>query len=53
MASDGSYNYISLVPVWGMSVAISLLEVFVAFLQAYVFAMLSAMFIGSFVHPDH
>jgi F-type H+-transporting ATPase subunit a len=53
MSSDGGYNYISLIPVWGMSVAISVLEVFVAFLQAYVFTMLSAMFIGSFVHPDH
>jgi F-type H+-transporting ATPase subunit a len=30
---------------------LSLLELFVAFLQAYIFAFLSALFIGSAVHP--
>jgi F-type H+-transporting ATPase subunit a len=34
-----------------MVVALSLLELFVAFLQAYIFAFLSALFIGSAVHP--
>lgn len=46
-------------PVWasitGASVlgviVLSLLELFVAFLQAYIFAFLSALFIGSAVHP--
>jgi F-type H+-transporting ATPase subunit a len=46
-------------PAWGsitaMSVvgvvALSLLELFVAFLQAYIFTFLSALFIGSAVHP--
>ena len=42
-------------PVAGASVfgliAISLLELFVAFLQAYIFTFLSALFIGSAVHP--
>ncbi|WZO95977.1 F0F1 ATP synthase subunit A [Isosphaeraceae bacterium EP7] len=33
------------------SVALSLLELFVAFLQAYIFTFLSALFIGSAVHP--
>ena len=31
--------------------ALSLLELFVAFLQAYIFAFLSALFIGAAVHP--
>lgn len=34
-----------------MVVALSLLELFVAFLQAYIFTFLSALFIGSAVHP--
>lgn len=33
------------------AVAISVLELFVAFLQAYVFTFLSALFIGAAVHP--
>jgi F-type H+-transporting ATPase subunit a len=33
--------------------ALSLLELFVAFLQAYIFAFLTAMFIGSALHPQH
>jgi F-type H+-transporting ATPase subunit a len=33
------------------AVALSLLEVFVAFLQAYIFTFLSALFIGMAVHP--
>jgi F-type H+-transporting ATPase subunit a len=32
------------------AVAVSLLELFVAFLQAYIFAFLSALFIGMAVH---
>ncbi len=32
-------------------VALSLLELFVAFLQAYIFTFLAALFIGSAVHP--
>ena len=32
-------------------VTLSLLELFVAFLQAYIFTFLSALFIGSAVHP--
>jgi F-type H+-transporting ATPase subunit a len=42
-------------PVMGASVLglilLSLLELFVAFLQAYIFTFLSALFIGSAVHP--
>jgi F-type H+-transporting ATPase subunit a len=35
----------------GGVVALSLLELFVALLQAYVFTFLSAMFIGAAAHP--
>lgn len=33
--------------------AIYLLEIFVALLQAYIFVLLSAMFIGTALHPEH
>lgn len=36
-----------------LAVAISALEVFVAFLQAYIFTILSAVFIGQMLHPEH
>jgi len=31
--------------------ALTLLELFVAFLQAYIFTFLSALFIGTAIHP--
>lgn len=34
-------------------VALSFLELFVAFLQAFVFTFLSALFLGSTLHPEH
>ncbi len=34
-------------------VALSLLELFVAFLQAYIFAFLTALFVGMALHPSH
>lgn len=49
----GQLNMVGAVPAYAMSVAVSLLEVFVAFLQAYVFTMLTSVFLGSFIHPDH
>jgi len=33
--------------------ALSLLEILVAFLQAYIFTYLTALFLGAAVHPDH
>ena len=36
-----------------MAVAVSLLELIVAFIQAYVFTLLSAIFIGMMVHSAH
>ena len=32
-------------------ILLSVLELFVAFLQAYIFTFLSALFIGSAIHP--
>lgn len=37
----------------GLALFIYLLEVLIAFLQAYIFTMLSAVFIGMAVHQDH
>lgn len=37
----------------GMAVFIDLLEILVAFIQAYIFTMLSALFIGMAAHPEH
>lgn len=36
-----------------LAAGISFLELFVAFLQAYVFTMLASLFIGAAVHPEH
>ncbi|MFW5828664.1 MAG: F0F1 ATP synthase subunit A [Planctomycetota bacterium] len=36
-----------------LAVAIYLLELLVAFVQAYIFTLLSAVFIGASVHPEH
>ncbi|MDE2028544.1 MAG: F0F1 ATP synthase subunit A, partial [Candidatus Omnitrophica bacterium] len=36
-----------------MAVFIYCLELFVAFLQAYIFVLLSAVFIGQMYHPEH
>ena len=44
--------FIALFPV-GMAVASSLLEIFVAFLQAYIFALLTSVFIGLIREPAH
>jgi len=35
------------------AVAIYLLEIFIAFIQAYIFTILSALFIGASLHPEH
>ncbi len=53
LTKTGDINMISIAPSYLMSVAISCLEVFVAFLQAYIFTLLASVFIGSFIHPEH
>ena len=37
----------------GLAVFIMFLEILVAFIQAYIFALLSAIFIGMYAHPAH
>ncbi len=37
----------------GFGIFVDLLEILVSFIQAYVFTILSALFIGMAVHPDH
>jgi F-type H+-transporting ATPase subunit a len=48
----GLWAGISLASVLGI-VALSLLEIFVAFLQAYIFTFLTALFMGIALHPQH
>ena len=36
-----------------LAVAVYFLELFIAFLQAYIFTLLSAIFIGMIYHPEH
>jgi len=38
---------------FAMAVAFHAMELLVAFVQAYIFTMLSAMFIGMSIHPEH
>jgi F-type H+-transporting ATPase subunit a len=55
MASNVSFflwGTITLSSVLGI-VALSLLELFIAFLQAYVFTFLTALFMGMGMHPQH
>jgi F-type H+-transporting ATPase subunit a len=45
---------VGMIPVsLGLALFIMLLEVLVAFIQAYIFTMLSAIFIGMYAHPAH
>jgi F-type H+-transporting ATPase subunit a len=46
------WSGVSLASVLGV-VALSLLELFVAFLQAYVFTFLTALFMGMNLYPEH
>jgi F-type H+-transporting ATPase subunit a len=45
---------ISMIPVsLGLSLFIMMLELLVAFIQAYIFTLLTAIFIGMYAHPAH
>ena len=46
-------SHLIALPVMGMAVAIYCLELFVCFVQAYIFTYLSIVFVGASVHPDH
>jgi F-type H+-transporting ATPase subunit a len=51
-AGVGLFLPITIASVLGV-VALSLLELFVAFLQAFIFTFLTALFLGSALHPEH
>ena len=50
--SDGIMKAVA-IPSFFMGFAFTLFEVLVAFLQAYIFAMLTAVYIGGAAHPEH
>jgi len=51
LALLGLITNLFLFPVIIFPVAISLLEIFIAFLQAYIFTFLTAIFVSSVIHP--
>ncbi len=52
--NDGAYGMLGVTLVSALgAVAINLLELFVAFLQAYIFTFLTALFLGAAIHPEH
>jgi F-type H+-transporting ATPase subunit a len=54
MAGVNSFFGVAMIPVsLGLSLFILILEVLVAFIQAYIFTLLSAIFIGMYAHPAH
>jgi F-type H+-transporting ATPase subunit a len=52
LLSAGSFALLSPLPLL-MAVALTALEFLVAFLQAYVFAMLTCMYLNDAIHPGH
>lgn len=52
ISAGGIVSVISIFPFLG-TIAITLLEILVAFLQAYVFAMLTCIYLNDAVHVDH
>jgi F-type H+-transporting ATPase subunit a len=54
VATANSYLFVAVTPASVVAmVALSLLELFVAFLQTYVFTFLTALFLGMLLHPEH
>ncbi|HXZ69081.1 MAG TPA: F0F1 ATP synthase subunit A, partial [Alphaproteobacteria bacterium] len=53
LAGLGTLGIIGAVAPFAMSVAMSALELLVAFLQAYVFAILSSIYLRDALHPGH
>jgi F-type H+-transporting ATPase subunit a len=54
MAAVSPLFGISMIPVsLGLSLFIMVLEVLVAFIQAYIFTLLTSIFIGMYAHPAH
>ncbi|HET8644046.1 MAG TPA: F0F1 ATP synthase subunit A, partial [Vicinamibacteria bacterium] len=54
MSSISTFLGITMIPIsLGLSLFILFLELLVAFIQAYIFTLLSAIFIGMYAHPAH
>jgi F-type H+-transporting ATPase subunit a len=54
MAAVSTFFGVSMIPVsLLLSLFIMLLEILVAFIQAYIFTLLTAIFIGMYAHPAH
>lgn len=52
LGAGGIAAGLSILPLLG-NIAIYLLEILVAFLQAYIFAILSCIYLADAIHPDH
>ena len=54
MAQVSTFLGVAMIPVsLGLALFIMILEVLVAFIQAYIFTLLTAIFIGMYAHPAH
>ena len=54
MAAVSTAFGVPMIPIsLGLSLFIMLLEVLVAFIQAYIFTLLTSIFIGMYAHPAH
>lgn len=54
MAAVQIYFGVGMIPIsLSLALFIKILEILVAFIQAYIFTLLSAIFIGSYAHPAH
>ena len=52
LGAGGAYGVLAILPLT-MATALTALEFLVAFLQAYVFAMLTCMYLNDALHPGH
>ncbi len=52
LSAGGAYGILSILPL-AMATGLTALEFLVAFLQAYVFAMLTCMYLNDALHPGH
>ena len=53
LAGLGIVGYFGAIPPLGMVIALTALELLVAFLQAYVFTILTCIYINDAIHPGH
>jgi F-type H+-transporting ATPase subunit a len=53
LSAFGVLGWIGAILPFGMTVALTALEVLVAFLQAYVFAILTCIYLNDAIHPGH